>query len=279
MDCLQQVGVQQLGDLKRVFTREWPKYCKEYYCLDTFLELYKKDDQLKDVQVYALPNLELGIFVIVDHYQIFVGYLEAEQSESLLKESLLKFKLYGGEQFASMPKRYFNVANDIIQAKNLKLDLDCVTLSLVLSKEEALLFQVEPIAGFSLKPVDIQDAQVINDQWEWSEPDSFSLVHRQILYDTSVGLYNKENKELVAWCIRAPDGLLAVLQVKTSYKRRGFGQLIVKEFARQEALLGRDTITEVVPENKASLGLFTKLGFKINDQCHWLMTEPPKGVR
>ncbi|XP_033169019.1 uncharacterized protein LOC117146709 [Drosophila mauritiana] len=279
MDCLQQVGVQQLGDLKRVFTREWPKYCKEYYCLDTFLELYKKDDQLKDVQVYALPNLELGIFVIVDHYQIFVGYLEAEQSESLLKESLLKFKLYGGEQFASMPKRYFNVANDIIQAKNLKLDLDCVTLSLVLSKEEALLFQVEPPAGFSLKPVDIQDAQVINDQWEWSEPDSFSLVHRQILYDTSVGLYNKENKELVAWCIRAPDGLLAVLQVKTSYKRRGFGQLIVKEFARQEALLGRDTITEVVPENKASLGLFTKLGFKINDQCHWLMTEPPKGVR
>ncbi|EDX05359.1 GD24133 [Drosophila simulans] len=250
MDCLQQVGVQQLGDLKRVFTREWPKYCKEYYCLDTFLELYKKDDQLKDVQVYALPNLEFGIFVIVDHYQIFVGYLEAEQSESLLKESLLKFKLYGGEQFASMPKRYFNVANDIIQAKNLKLDLDCVTLSLVLSKEEALLFQVEAPAGFSLKPVDIQDAQVINDQWEWSEPDSFSLVHRQILYDTSVGLYTKENKELVAWCIR-----------------------------RQEALLGRDTITEVVPENKASLGLFTKLGFKINDQCHWLMTEPPKGVR
>lgn len=65
MDRLQQVGVQQLGDLKRVFTREWPKYCKKYYCLDTFLELYKKDDQLKDVQVYALPNLELGIFVIV----------------------------------------------------------------------------------------------------------------------------------------------------------------------------------------------------------------------
>eukprot|EP00099_Drosophila_melanogaster_P018730 NP_609868.1 uncharacterized protein Dmel_CG15155, isoform A [Drosophila melanogaster] len=258
MDRLQQVGVQQLGDLKRVFTREWPKYCKEYYCLDTFLELYKKDDQLKDVQVYALPNLELGIFVIVDHYQIFVGFLEAEQSESLFKESLLKFKLYGGEQFASMPKRYFNVANDIIQAKNLKLDLDCVTLSLVLSKEEALLFQVEPPAGFSLKPVDIDDAQVINDQWEWSEPDSLSVVRRQIL---------------------APDGLLAVLQVKTTYKRRGFGQLIVKEFARQEALLGRDTITEVVPENKASLGLFTKLGFKINDQCHWLMTEPPKGVR
>jgi len=73
------------------------------------------------------------MWIVKDHYQIFVGFLEAEQSESLFKESLLKFKLYGGEQFASMPKRYFNVANDIIQAKNLKLDLDCVTLSLVLT--------------------------------------------------------------------------------------------------------------------------------------------------
>ncbi|XP_043642658.1 uncharacterized protein LOC122612862 [Drosophila teissieri] len=279
MDRLQQVGIQQLGDLKRVFTREWPKYCKEYYCLDTFLELHKKDDQPKEVQVYALPNLELGLFVIVDHYQIFLGFLEAEKSERLLKESLLKFNLYGGEQFASMPKRYFNVANDIIQAKNLKLDLDSRTLSLVLSKEEALLFQVEPPAGFTLKPVDVEDAPEINDQWEWGEADSLSLVHRQILCDTSVGLYTKDTKELVAWCIRASDGLLAVLQVKTSYKRRGFGQLIVKEFSRQEALLGRDTITEVVPENKASLGLFTKLGFKVIDQCHWLITESPKGDR
>ncbi|EDV54799.2 uncharacterized protein LOC6549146 [Drosophila erecta] len=277
MDHLQRVGIQQLGDLKAVFTREWPKYCKEYYCLDTFLELHKKDDQLKEVQVYALHNLELGLFVIVDHYQIFLGVLEAEKSERLLKESLLKLNLCGGEQFASMPKRYFNVANDIIQAKNLKINLDSVTLSLVLSKEEALLFQLEPPAGFSLQPVDIKDAQVINDHWEWSEPDSLSLIHRQILYDTSVGLYTKETKELVAWCIRASDGLLAILKVKESYKRRGFGQLIVKAFSRQEALLGRDTITEVVPENEASLSLFTKLGFKVNDQCHWLITEPSKG--
>ncbi|XP_041674364.1 uncharacterized protein LOC108105702 [Drosophila eugracilis] len=273
MDDLKQVGIKKLEDLKGVYIRDWPKYCKEYYCLDTFLELHKKNPQLEGVSVYTLPNLELGLFVIVDHWQIFVGSLEAERSQSLLKESLLKLDFLGGEQFSSMPKRYFKVATDIIQAKKLKMYLNSVTYSMILNKEEALHFQVEPPAGFSLRSVSVADAQVIDDHWEWSEQGSLSFIARQIVFSTSVGLYKDEDNELVAWCIRAQDGLLAVLQVKPTYKRRGFGVMIVKEFSRREALLGRDIITEVIPENNASLGLFKKLGFKINDQCHWLITE------
>ncbi|KAH8366408.1 hypothetical protein KR084_004508 [Drosophila pseudotakahashii] len=277
MDHLPQV-IQQLDDLKNLYTRDWPKYCKEYYCLDNFLDLHKWDTQLKDVKVYTLPNLELGLFVIMDRFQIFVGCLEAERSESVLKESLLKFDFFGGEQFASMPKRYLTVANDIIHEKNLKLELDCMTYLLVLSKEEALYFQVEAPVGFSLKSVSLEDAQVINNHWEWSElSGSLSYVQRQIGYNTSVGLYKDEDNELVAWCMRVQDGLLAALQVKPSYKRRGFGVMIVKEYSRREAVQGRDTITEVGSENEASINLFKKLGFRINDQCHWLYTEAPNG--
>ncbi|XP_070075808.1 uncharacterized protein [Drosophila takahashii] len=277
MDHLAQV-IQQLEDLKSLFIRDWPKYCKEYYCLDNFLDLHKWDTQLEDVKVYTLPNLGLGLFVIVDRHQIFVVFLEAERSESVLKESLLKLDFFGGEQFASMPKRYLTVANDIIQEKNLKLQLDSITYSMVLSKEEAQYFQVEATVGFSLKSVSLDDAYVINNNWEWSElSGSLSYIQRQIGYNTSVGLYKDENNELVAWCIRVQDGLLAALQVKPIYKRRGFGAMIVKEYSRREAVQGHDTITEVGSENKASLNLFTKLGFRINDQCHWLYTEAPNG--
>nr|XP_017000772.2 uncharacterized protein LOC108059835 [Drosophila takahashii] len=255
MDHLAQV-IQQLEDLKSLFIRDWPKYCKEYYCLDNFLDLHKWDTQLEDVKVYTLPNLGLGLFVIVDRHQIFVVFLEAERSESVLKESLLKLDFFGGEQFASMPKRYLTVANDIIQEKNLKLQLDSITYSMVLSKEEAQYFQVEATVGFSLKSVSLDDAYVINNNWEWSElSGSLSYIQRQIVQD----------------------GLLAALQVKPIYKRRGFGAMIVKEYSRREAVQGRDTITEVGSENKASLNLFTKLGFRINDQCHWLYTEAPNG--
>nr|XP_044249523.1 uncharacterized protein LOC108064170 [Drosophila takahashii] len=258
MDHQPQV-VQQLEGLKSFYTRDWPKYCKEYYCLDTFLDLHKWDSQLKDVKLYALPNLELGLFVIVDRYQIFVGFLEAESSESVLKESLLKLDFFGMNQFASMPKRYFTVATDIIKAKNLKLDIDIITYSMILRKEEALCLQVKPTVGFSLKSLSLEDAQVIYENWKYSEHDGLSFIQRQICYNTSVGL--------------AQDGLLAALQVKPSYQRRGFGATIVKEYSRREAEQGRDTITEIVfSENKASLNLFQKLGFRINDQCHWLYT-------
>ncbi|XP_017012206.3 uncharacterized protein [Drosophila takahashii] len=174
-----------------------------------------------------------------------------------------------------MPKRYFTVENDIIEQKNLKVELDGMTYFMVLSKKEALNFQVEPTVGFSLKSVSLEDAQVINDHWEWSEHGGLSYIQRQICYNTSVGLYKDEDNELVAWCIRAQDGLLAALQVKPSYKRRGFGVMIVKEYSRREAEQGRDIITEVVSENKASLNLFKKLGFSIKDQCYWLFTEAP----
>ncbi|XP_016964378.1 uncharacterized protein LOC108034111 [Drosophila biarmipes] len=274
MDCLQQVA-QQLADLKGFYTRDWPKYCKEYYCLDSFQELYQRDAKLKDVQVYALPNLELGLFVIVDRYQISVGSLEAESFERVLKESLVKLPFYGGEQFASMPQRYLKVALDVIQAKNIKLGLNYVTYSLVLSKEEALYFYVEPPVGFSLKPLEVDDAQVVDDHWEWREPGSLPYIRRQISCTTSVGLFKDEDNELVAWCIRAQDGLLAALQVKAAYQRRGFGAIIVKEFSRREAEQGRDIITEVSSENQPSLNLFKKLGFRYNDQCHWLLTEAP----
>ncbi|XP_016977637.1 uncharacterized protein LOC108043438 [Drosophila rhopaloa] len=275
MSRLQQVGIQQMEDLKCVYTRDWPKYCKEYYCLDNFVDLHRKDPHLGDVKIYALPNLELGLFVIVDRYQISVGFLESERSESRLRESLLQLEFFGGEQFASMPKRYFKAAIDTIHAKNLKLDINSVTFSLVLSNEEALQFQVEPPVGFSLKSLRVEDAQVVDDHWEWSEPGTLSFIQRQIICNTSVGLYKDDDNELVAWCIRAQDGLLAVLQVKNTYQRRGFGVLIVKEFSKREALQGHDVITEVVPENKASMSLFKKLGFKFNDQCHWLYTEAP----
>ncbi|XP_017051526.2 uncharacterized protein LOC108095099 [Drosophila ficusphila] len=278
MHYLQQIGAQQLEDLKQVYSREWPKYCKEYYCLDTFVDLHRKIPQQEDVKVYALTDLELGLFVIVDRCQIFVGYLESERSESLLEKALLQLDLLGGEQFSSMPKRYFKVANDVLQAKNLKTEIDSKTYSLVLAKEDARKFQVEPPEGFSLKSLSVDDAPFIDSQWDWSDQGTLYFLQRHIFCNTSVGLFNDEDNELVAWCVRAQDGLLAALQVKPSYKRRGFGALVVKEFSRREALQGRDIITEVTLENKASFGLFTKLGFKVNDQCHWLFTEDPSRV-
>ncbi|XP_017051486.1 uncharacterized protein LOC108095074 [Drosophila ficusphila] len=278
MEHLQQIGVQQMENLKTLYTQDWPKYCKEYYCIDTFLDLHRKIPQLEDVKIYALPKLELGIFVIVDGYHIFLGFLETEGSESLLNKSLLQLDFFGGEQFSSMPKRCVKAAYDLAQTKKLKIVVDSVTDFLILDKEDAKKFQVEPPVGFSLRSLHVENAPFVDSQWEWTDQGTLYFNERHISCNTSVGLFKDEDNELVAWCIRAQDGLLSVLQVKPSYKRRGLGALVVKEFSKREALQERDTITEVARENIASLALFKKLGFKINDECRWLLTEDPSRI-
>ncbi|KAH8283186.1 hypothetical protein KR054_012647 [Drosophila jambulina] len=263
MSKLQQVaGLQQLEELRLLYSRD-SRYLKEFYCLDNFLDLHRKDAKLRNVKVYTLPNLELGLFVILDRYQLYMGCLESERSEQLLKDSLDQLDWFGGLQCASMPQRYFKAANKIIQEKKLRLKANLITYSLLLSQEQALQFEVNPPQGFYLKSLVIKDAQVIDNHWKWSEPGSLFYLQRQIACNISVGL--------------APDGLLAALQVKDSHKRRGFGVLVVKEFSRRVALQGHDVLTEVDQDNPASAALFRKLGFQIINQCHWFVTEPKNG--
>lgn len=76
MANLQQVGIPQLEELKALYSQDSSKYCKEYYCLDNFLDLHRKDSHLKNVKVYCLPNLDLGLFVIlVGVYYPCIGVL------------------------------------------------------------------------------------------------------------------------------------------------------------------------------------------------------------
>ncbi|KAH8325579.1 hypothetical protein KR067_001957 [Drosophila pandora] len=263
MANLQQVGIPQLEELKALYSQESSKYCKEYYCLDNFLDLHRKDSHLKNVKVYCLPNLDLGLFVILDRYQIFLGCKESDKSETLLCESLNQLKLFGGQQLASMPQRYVQAATKVIEAKQLHIEYNYITGLQFLSKERAQQWQVEAPPGYEMKSLSLKDAKTLDDHWKYKDPGSLLFIQRQIAFNTSVGL--------------AQDGLLAVLQVKESHKRRGFGVLIVKEFSRRVALQGHDIIAEVDKENEASASLFKKLGFKVIGQCHWLVTEAPNG--
>ncbi|KAH8329273.1 hypothetical protein KR074_006737 [Drosophila pseudoananassae] len=258
MANLQQVGIQQMESLKALYTQDFPKYCKEYLCLENFLELHRKDTCLKNVKVYCLPNLDLGLFVILDRYQIFLGCKESDRSENLLCESLNQLNWFGGQQLSSMPQRYVKAATKVIEAKQLHIEHNHTTGLQFLAKESAQQWQVEPPAGYEIKSLTLKDAKTLNDHWKYKEPGSLLFMQRQISFNTS-------------------DGLLAVLQVKESHKRRGFGALIVKEFSRRVALQGQDVIAEVDKENTASASLFKKLGFKVIDQCHWLVTRAPNG--
>lgn len=67
---------------------------------------------------------------------------------------------------------------------------------------------------------------------------------------------------------------MGALQVKNEYKRQGLGSVVTRAIARSLGVQGEDVMALVNEDNKASRGMFEKIGFTVTDRCYWLRTLP-----
>lgn len=275
---LKVVGLQDLQEFQGLYKQSWPKYCQEYYCLDNFIGFLKQQPHIKHLQIYTLDTKQArdeGLFVIVDRYQLFVGGLN--NTNGLVRKALDLVDWSTGLKCSSIPSRHVDALESVVESKKLALVFSDATDLFYLKAEDALKLRVEPPAGFVLKSLSVEDAPLVNEEWPNHHLGSLFFIERQIRMCVSVGLYQEDTQELMAWCIRLQGGYLGALQVKDSHKRRGFGSLVTREISYRLAAQGHDVMALVGPSNKPSAGMFTKLGFKVIDQCLWLRTEPTKG--
>ncbi|XP_034125363.1 uncharacterized protein LOC117581982 isoform X2 [Drosophila guanche] len=275
MVFLQKVGSQDLEHLLKLYSCDQPKYCTELQCLDNFFGLYTTRSHLKHVEAYTLPHQELGLFVIVDRYQLFVGSLN--NTNGLLQQALELLDWSAGFKCSSIPSRHIQAVDNVVQSKQLELEFRDPTNLFYMKAEDALKLKVEPSAGFILKSLSVTDAPLINEEWPNHHLGSLYFIQRQIRMCVNAGLYAEDSKELVAWCIRLQGGYLGALQVKSGHERRGFGTLVTREISHRLGTQGHDVMALVGPSNKPSAGMFSKLGFRIIDQCYWLRTMPTNG--
>lgn len=63
-----------------------------------------------------------------------------------------------------------------------------------------LFFRAPP--GYEMKSLSLKDAKTLDDHWKYKDPGSLLFIQRQIAFNTSVGLYEVDSGELVAWCLR-----------------------------------------------------------------------------
>ncbi|BFF96270.1 uncharacterized protein DMAD_13506 [Drosophila madeirensis] len=275
---LKVMGLSELEEYQKLYTQNWPKYCPEYYCLDNFIQFLKADPQIKNLKLFTLAGEQASadaLFVIVDRYQLFVGSLN--NSNGLLQQALELLDWSAGFKCSSISSRHIQAVDNVVQSKQLELEFRDPTNLFYMMAEDALKLQVEPPAGFILKSLSVADAPLINEEWPNHHLGSLYFIQRQIRMCVNAGLYAEESQELVAWCIRLQGGYLGALQVKSGHERRGFGSLVTREISRRLAAQGHDVMALVGPSNKPSAGMFSTLGFRIIDQCHWLRTRPTNG--
>jgi hypothetical protein len=128
----------------------------------------------------------------------------------------------------------------------------------------------------TLKPLSLDDAEIVNDEWPNKCVGSEFLVKRLVDWNPNIGAYD-ENNELMGWCLRLQAGPLGALQVRKKFMRRGIGSLCAITMSKILGNMNLDTFALVNESNFNSQNMFVKLGFKHTDDAYWLRTLPSKG--
>ncbi|XP_034099504.1 uncharacterized protein LOC117564727 [Drosophila albomicans] len=140
------------------------------------------------------------------------------------------------------------------------------------SKELVATFSTEAPPGITLRKLEIEDAETVNELWPHHTKRSIKFVKHVIENDLTIAACDSNGK-LLAWCLRLPLGSLGLLQVMPSQKRLGLGSLMVRVLSKKIAEQDLDVFAPVVTENTPSRRMFEKLGFQKIDNIYWTLEE------
>ncbi|KAL1122281.1 hypothetical protein AAG570_003686, partial [Ranatra chinensis] len=123
-----------------------------------------------------------------------------------------------------------------------------------------------------LKP---SDGQCINDVWPHRYPGSQKVIEDLIQHNGGYGVYSREGTgQLLSWGLNWFYGGLGIVQTAEGAQRRGYASAIVAQVSRYMAQeFGYHVHANIVWDNKPSLALFEKLGFRHVCTSYWI--SPP----
>jgi sRNA-binding regulator protein Hfq len=188
-------------ELRDIYLPEWPKNIYAYNLLDNYLNWIKRDPKIKNLKVYSLNgDWRDGTFVVIDRYQIFINTLEESQERLRILLDLIDWSK--GFQVHAVLKRYRPMIMEMIQQKNLVVELEFKTYMQYLPKEEAEHFDETPPEDIVLKPMTtLEHAIQANKAWLFHDEGSLFFIKRMMEWNANIGAFN-EKGELVAWCFR-----------------------------------------------------------------------------
>jgi RimJ/RimL family protein N-acetyltransferase len=147
---------------------------------------------------------------------------------------------------------------------------DDETIMMYMEKEEVQKFEFEVPEGFQLRPLSIEDAFKVNENWAHKSPGSINFIEYNIKFNPNVGLYNEQN-ELISWCLTHDFRLLLNLYTVKDHLRKGYAEIVTKAISKILAEKhGCDVTACIIVKNFKSLNLFNKLGFKEIDRTFWI---------
>ncbi|XP_058805570.1 glycine N-acyltransferase-like protein 3 isoform X2 [Phymastichus coffea] len=268
MDILQPVPLNEWNLLRDSLTRDWPTYSYYYYLIHNAIEWKKKDAEFK-LQIFC-PNGEL----ILQQTCYIVSVFTFKESKDMLLKVLKETKLVNWNElilFPAVHPHFSDVLENFINTeannKNITVKDKHMSGNYFKPKKECLKIEVSVPEECELGHLDESHIPFIHSVWPHrseNEPEkSCEFIASIVKLNRGIGLFLKEDGNLVSWILHFAWGGLGALQTIEEYKRRGYGKIavkaITKEIAEEENL---DSFAFVVNENVPSERLFESLGYK-----------------
>ena len=118
------------------------------------------------------------------------------------------------------------------------------------------------------------DAEFVDSRWPYSSSKSLRMIERQVEADNknatktdcSCCLGIEIEGDLVACILRHRNGSLGILHVDENHRRRGLGEILLREASRAVGHRKQPLFAYIVDGNNQSEALFSKLGWVKSDQ-------------
>lgn len=112
------------------------------------------------------------------------------------------------------------------------------------------------------------DASYIYEYSKYKEYISIEYIEERIKHGIALGIF--ENNILAAWIITHDDGAIGFLNVLEEYRGKGYATDVTMAAISRLLDLGEVPFIHIEEENKASMRLASKAGFRIDRRIHWI---------
>ncbi|XP_077293439.1 uncharacterized protein LOC143916295 isoform X1 [Arctopsyche grandis] len=150
-----------------------------------------------------------------------------------------------------------------------KIDETVVT---TISIEKAKNFDIPNRPNVRVETIGPEYANEIDELWPHRYPGSIMYFQNMLTRGFAIGLIDEVCNEIIGWIFTSIRGDLHVLQVKDKYKRKGYGQMLVKLMSKKVAERGIEVFATIIMNNSASKEMFAKCGFEFLWVVKWLLT-------
>lgn len=180
------------------------------------------------------------------------------------------------KKFSGLREIYKTSVLKFIGNEGLKTLVDKNMIMVHMKCEDAKKFQYEVPKGLDIRRLTNHDIEKVNSAWPNRYNGSENLLKYCIDTNFSLGLYDKQSGELLAWCLENDVNSLFVLQVDDNHLRKGYATIITKALSKEIADERElDINANIIYSNVKSMELFKKLGFKVIDNNSFIVVRRP----